>query len=445
MIARLLFLAALLTTIYFFSKSIRRILRVINLGKDVEINDQIPKRILTMLRVAIGQGKMTKRPIAGALHIIVYAGFLIVNIEILEILTDGLMGTHRVFAQWLGSYYPILIGIFEVFALAVIIACVVFLFRRNVLKTERLVHPDLRAWPRLDANIILVTEIVLMLAFLKMNAADSILYTRGYTHYTVGTEAYWVSQYFQWPLAQFSSLMLAFTERAAWWAHIMGVFLFINFIPYSKHLHIFFAFPNVYFSKLAPRGKTNNMPCVHKEVRIMMGYEEETIVADNSHNTEVATFGAKNLKDLTWKHILDAYTCTECGRCTAKCPANLTGKKLSPRKIIMSVRDRAEDVSKNLGRGNDPYSDGKTLFDYISPEELWACTTCNQCTEECPLNINHMAVILQMRRYIVMEDSAAPSTLNMMFTNIENNGAPWQYSRADRANWTKDLSVETKA
>ena len=444
MIPSIVFVLVFAAGVFFFTRSIRRIVRVINLGKNVDLSDNKAARWRTMLRVAVGQGKMTKRPVAGVLHIMVYVGFLMVNVEMLEIIIDGVFGTHRVFAAPLGAAYPWLVGIFEVFAVAVITACVVFLIRRNVLRVKRFEHPEMLRWPKIDANIILITEVVLMSAFLSMNAADGLLFAQKYGHYTVGAEGYWVSSYLQPLFAGLSPNGLVAVERVGWWFHIIGVLAFLNFIPYSKHLHVFFAFPNVYYSKLTPRGKTNNMPCVHKEVKIMMGLEEEVVVPDEAAGeAHQATFGAKNLKDLTWKHILDAYTCTECGRCTSKCPANLTGKKLSPRKIIMDVRDRAEDVSRNLIKTGEPYSDGKNLFDYISKEELWACTTCNQCTEECPVNINHLAVILQMRRYVVMEESAAPSTLNMMFTNIENNGAPWQYSQADRALWTEELYVET--
>lgn len=442
MISQLLFVLLLVAAFAFFARNIQHILKVIRLGKPIERFDKPAERIKTMLRVAFAQGKMVKRPVAGILHIFVYAGFVIINLEIIEIVLDGIFGTHRIMAPMMGTSYSTFIGLFEVMALLVLVACVIFLIRRNVLKIERFHLKEMSRWPKLDANIILVTEILLMAAFLSMNAADSLLVQRGAEQYIVGANNYWISMWLQPIFSSFDVSGLVLVERFAWWFHAVGILIFLNFLPYSKHLHIIFAFPNVYFSKLEPRGQTNNMACVHSEVKIMMGMEEETIVADEAEGGEVATFGAKNIKDLTWKHILDSYTCTECGRCSSKCPANITGKKLSPRKIIMDVRDRAEDVSNNIRKTGDPYSDGKDLFSYISKEELWACTTCNQCTEECPVNINHLAVILQMRRYVVMEENAAPATLNMMFTNIENNGAPWQYSQADRANWTKELFSE---
>ncbi len=433
MIKQIIFILVLIAAIYLFWKNVKIIRRNINLGKDIKINDNRRKRWLTMFKVAIGQSKMTARPMSGIMHILVYSGFIIVNIEMLEILFDGIFGTHRIFA-FSGNLYNILISIFELFGLAVTFACVIFLLRRNVIRVKRFWNKEMTLWPRTDANIILITEILLMSAILTMNASDSILQTYAGTHYPdVGSFA--VSSFIQPLLAGLAPGTLINIERFCWWFHIVGVLAFLNYIPYSKHFHVFLAFPNVYYSKLRPKGEISNMPSITKEVKLMLN--EDAAESEEETDAEDITFGAKNIKDLTWKNLMDAYSCTECGRCTSSCPASITGKKLSPRKILMDTRDRLEIVGKNLDKKGKDFDDGKSLFNYITHEELWACTTCNACAQECPVNIDHVSIIIDMRRYLVMEEAAAPGELNTIFTNIENNGAPWQFSHEDRLLWTE--------
>jgi len=435
MITNIIFILVLLSAIVFFSINVRVIVQNIKLGKALDIKDNVAKRWKTMFWVALGQSKMTKRPIAGVLHIMVYVGFLIVNIEMLEILIDGATGSHRVFSFL--PFYSTLVSFFEVFALMVMTACIFFLFRRNIVKVKRFHNTEMTSWPKLDANIILTTEILLMSAFLSMNTADQILQSLGNIHY-VETGSFLLSSMLIPLFSGLSESTLIFIERFGWWFHIVGVFAFLNYIPYSKHFHVFLAFPNVYYSKLKPRTYISNMESITNEVKIAMGLIEEPEVSDE----EIAAFGAKDVKDLSWKNLMDAYTCTECGRCTAVCPANLTGKKLSPRKIIMDTRDRLEILGKGIRKSGKEFTDDKSLLgNYISAEELWACTTCNACTYECPVNIDHVSIILDLRRYIFMEESAAPSPINAMSTNIENNGAPWQYSAADRNNWAEELYI----
>jgi heterodisulfide reductase subunit C len=387
-----------------------------------------------MFLVAIGQSKMVKRPVAGILHIFVYVGFIIVNIEMLEILIDGVAGTHRALSFVGGGIYNFFASTFEIFALAVITACITFLVRRNILKVKRFQSREMTSWPRLDANIILFTEVLLMSAFLSMNAADTVLMQRAGGSDMLGP--FVVSQVLLPWFSGFSEGTLHFIEQFGWWFHIIGVLAFLNYIPYSKHFHVFLAFPNTWYSKLEPKAKMSNMPEVTKEVQIMLG----TLQDDGSSGEDMPSFGAKDVPQLSWKNVMDAFTCTECGRCTAVCPANTTGKLLSPRGIMMAVRDRAEEIGKNIDKNGKDYSDGKALLgNYITPEEIWACTTCNACVEECPVNINQVDIILALRRYMVMEQSAGPASINAMLTNIENNGAPWQYSAADRGNWADDV------
>lgn len=434
MLSSILFLALLMSGIWFFTKSLRTIIRNIRLGRNVEINDRKSERWWQMIRVALGQSKMVSRPVAGFFHVIIYAGFIIINIEVLEIIIDGIFGTHRIFAAPLGPVYDFLIASFEVLAFLVIIACVVFYARRAIIKLKRFTSPELKGLPNRDAMIILGTEVVLMSLFLFMNASDQLLQQRDFSHY-VDAGAFPVSVYLTPLLASFSDSALVMLERSCWWLHIIGILLFLNYVPYSKHFHIFLSFPNVWYSRLDSKGGFTNNEAVANEVRLML----DPTATPPPSDVAPGPFGAKDVRDLTWKNIMDAYSCTECGRCTSSCPANLTGKKLSPRKIMMDTRDRVEELGRNIDKHGLDHSDGKSLLnDYITPEELWACTTCNACVEACPVNIDPLSIIVEMRRYMVMEQSAAPTELNGMFTKIENNGAPWQFSQADRMNWTKD-------
>ncbi|MFC2117967.1 4Fe-4S dicluster domain-containing protein [Bacteroidota bacterium] len=437
MIASITFILVFILAVLLFTKAVRRISQNIKLGKDVEIKDNKRERWKMMFLVAIGQSKMTTRPVPALMHILVYVGFIIVNIEMLEILIDGIFGTHRLFS-FFGELYSILISVFEVFAISVMFGCVVFLIRRNILRLKRFWSKEMKLWPRSDANIILITELFLMSSIFIMNASDSILQMRPGLHY-VSTEPFLISSLIQPWFEGLSDGTLIFIERFCWWFHIVGVLAFLNYIPHSKHFHVFLAFPNVFYSKLRPRGVMTNMPAITKEVKLML---DENFAEPAEDEAEEISFGAKRIKDLSWKNLMDAYTCTECGRCTSVCPANITGKDLSPRKIMMDVRDRLEEIGKVINKlpaeKRKEYDDDKSLFDYIIPEELWACTTCNACTMECPVNIDQVAIILEMRRHLVMEESSAPAPLNNMFSNIENNGAPWQYSPDDRLLWTNE-------
>ncbi len=439
MIPNIIFIIILLSAILFFYRNVMIISRSINLGRDINLKDKKLKRWKLMFKVAVFQSKMVSRPISGILHIFVYVGFIIVNIEMIEILIDGIYGSHRLFS-FTGPIYTILISSFEFFALSVIIACIIFLARRNLFKVKRFWNKEMTLWPRSDAAIILITEVFLMSAILIMNASDSILQERAVDHY-VQVGSFPLSSLLIPLLDGLSSGTLILLERFGWWFHIIGVLLFLNFIPYSKHFHVFLVFPNVYFTRLEPKAQMSNMPSITKEVKLML--DESFEQQQDEENAEEITFGAKDVKDLTWKNLMDSYTCTECGRCTSKCPANITGKKLSPRKIMMDVRDRLEFLSKRNTRKG--LINKKDLFDFITQEELWACTTCNACAIECPANIEPLAIILEMRRYSVLEDAAAPAPINTMFTNIENNGAPWQFSSEDRMLWADELEVPVLA
>ncbi len=403
------------------------------LGKDIDLSDNKPQRIKNMIRVAFGQSKMAARPVPFVLHFIVYAGFVLINIEVLEILIDGIFGTHRALSV-LGSVYNVAIGFFEILAFGVLVSCVIFLIRRFIVKVKRFTSPEMKGFPTKDAATILFIEIILMGALLKMNAADQILQARGEAHY-IHAGSFPISSWLFVPILQnFSTEFLIFVERAAWWFHIIGIFLFLNYVPFSKHFHIIMAFPNTYFASLKPKGELNNMASVTQEVKLMLdpsaptpeGYQPPT------------SFGVKDVFDLSWKNLMDAYTCTECGRCTSVCPQNITGKKLSPRKVMMDTRDRLEEVGKNIDKNGTFTDDEKNLHSYISEEELWACNSCNACVEACPVNINPLEIIVEMRRYKVMEQSSAPASLNNMFSNVENNQAPWQFSPMDRANWAQE-------
>lgn len=429
MISQILFVLILIAAIYLFSKNAGKIRRNILLGKDVNRSDRPAVRWLIMAKIALGQTKMTKRPVAAVMHFFIYIGFIIINLEVLEIMIDGIFGSHRIFSKPLGSLYGLLIGGFEVLAILVLLACVVFLARRNIIRLKRFSGTEMTTWPKSDANYILFIEICLMTAFLTMNAADYKLQALHFGHY-VQAGSFPVSSLIA-PVLSNNANTLAVIERACWWFHIIGILAFLNYLPYSKHFHILLAFPNTWYSKLEPNGEFTNMASVSNEVKAML---DPSFLPEN--NGEIARFGAKDVTDLTWKNLMEAYTCTECGRCTSVCPANITGKLLSPRKIMMDTRDRITEVGNNLDRYGKDHNDGKALLDdYITREELWACTTCNACVEACPVNINPLEIITEMRRYIVMEESQAPASLNNMFGNIENNGAPWKYSNADRFNW----------
>ncbi|MBL0340478.1 MAG: (Fe-S)-binding protein [Bacteroidetes bacterium] len=433
MISSIIFIILLASGVIFFTMSIKKILRNIRLGRDVNINDQSGKRWITMARVALGQSKMVTRPVAGFFHIIIYVGFIIINFEVLEIIIDGIFGTHRIFANPLGSIYNFFIGSFEILAFGVLVACVVFFSRRNIIRLNRFISKDLDGFPKSDANIILIVEVILMSLFLSMNAADQLLQERGAEHY-IKAGAFPVSSLLVPLLSNISTETLIAIERFCWWLHIAGILLFLNYVPFSKHFHIFLSFPNTWYSNLNKKGKFTNLESVTNEVKLML--DPSAVPPPSTPGAAPVRFGVKDVRDLTWKNLMDSYSCTECGRCTSVCPANITGKALSPRKIMMDTRDRLEEVGRNIDQRGPEYDDGKSLLnDYISPEELWACTTCNACVQACPVNIDPLSIIIDMRRFLVMEQSAAPSELNGMFTKIENNGAPWQFSPADRLNW----------
>ncbi|WP_423998796.1 4Fe-4S dicluster domain-containing protein [Maribacter sp. IgM3_T14_3] len=434
----IIFIILLIVGIGFFVKNVSRLKRNIFLGKEASLTDNKPQRWKNMAKIALGQSKMVVRPIAGALHIIVYVGFVIINIEVLEIILDGIFGTHRMFAV-LGPVYDFLIGSFEVLALLVIIAVVVFWIRRNVIKLKRFFKPEMEGWPKKDGNLILYIELVLMFLFLTMNGADYQLQQMGAEHYAAAGS--FPISIFIAPLFEGMSIStLVLIERTAWWMHIAGILFFLNYLYYSKHLHILLAFPNTYYGKLTPKGQFRNLQSVTDEVRMMMDPDADPYAEPAEDAAVPDKFGASDVQDLSWVQLLNAYTCTECGRCTSECPANQTGKKLSPRKIMMDTRDRLEEVGKNIDANNGVFKDdGKQLLnDFITPEELWACTSCNACVEACPISIDPLSIIMDMRQYLVMEESAAPTDLNNMMGNIENNGAPWPFNQMDRLNWSKE-------
>ncbi len=435
----ILFAILLCCGIGYFVLNVKKIIRNIKLGQDIDRSDNPKERWTNMAMIALGQSKMVKRPISGILHIIVYVGFVIINLEVLEIIIDGLFETHRVFA-FMGGFYDFLIGSFEILAFLVLVAVILFLARRNIIRLKRFIHSDLKGWPKNDANYILYFEVVLMSLFLIMNAADARLQHLGYSHFTEA--GYFpISQYIEPIFDGMSAAKVALIERVAWWLHITGILIFLNYLYFSKHLHILLAFPNTYFADLNPKGKFDNLASVTKEVKLMMDPNADPFAsAPVDENAVPSKFGASDVQDLNWVQLLNAYTCTECGRCTSACPANLTGKKLSPRKIMMDTRDRLVEVGNNIDANKGVFvPDNKTLLnDYITPEELWACTSCNACVEECPVNISPLSIIMDMRRYLVMEQSAAPMSLNAMMTNVENNGAPWQYNQQDRLNWKNE-------
>ncbi len=429
----MLFALVLTIGIGFFIKNVSQLRRNIRLGRALQVNDNKSQRWKNMIKIALGQTKMVVRPIAGFLHIIVYLGFIIINIEVLEIVIDGLFGTHRIGLQLLSKpIYGFLIGAFEILAVLVLIAVIIFWIRRNGIKLKRFLSSEMKGWPKNDGNIILYFEVVLMCLFLVMNAAD--------TNFQVLDSGNIVSQYIAPIFSDMPANTLHLIERSAWWLHIIGILAFLNYLYYSKHLHILLAFPNTYYGKLTPQGQFKNLDAVTQEVKLMMDPNADPFAAPAEDAVEPEKFGASDVTDLSWVQLLNAYTCTECGRCTSECPANQTGKKLSPRKIMMDTRDRLEEVGKNISANKGAFKDdGKQLLgDYISHEELWACTSCNACVQACPVSIDPLSIIMDMRQYLVMEQSSAPSDLNNMMGNIENNGAPWPFNQMDRLNWTSE-------
>ena len=425
----------LFSAIALFTFNCRKIYRNINLGKNIDRGDNKKERFLKMFRLAFGQSKMLDKPVVGLLHLIVYVAFILINVELIEIIIDGLFGTHRFLAPYLGTFYNFLIGFFEILAFLVITSVLIFWIRRNILSIRRFISSDLKGWPKTDANYILYIELVLMFLFLNMNATDFYLQSSSFSEYYKSYGYFPVSQYLAPIYSNFSDISVMYVERSSWWLHIIGILFFLNYLYYSKHLHILLAFPNTYFSNLNNIGKFDNLSSVFSEVKAMLDPNNDPF-STNNNKTEIEKFGASDVFDLNWFQLLNAYTCTECGRCSSECPANETGKLLSPRTIMMKTRDRLEEVGKNIDKNGKFIDDNKSLLnDYISKEELWACTTCNACVDSCPIGIDPLSIILDMRRYLVMEQSAAPSELNNMMNNLENNGAPGPFNQLDRLNW----------
>jgi len=424
----IIFIGVLFLGIYFFARNLSRLYRNINFGKNIDVQGDTMQRFLNMCKIALGQGKLIKRPISGILHVIVYVGFIIINIELLEIVLDGILGTHRIFSDYLGELYGYLISTFELLAFLVVVAVTIFWLRRNVINIKRFFGDNMKGWPKNDANIILYFEIVLMALFITMNATD--------INFQAMNSGNLISGYVAVLFDGFSNESLHIIERACWWAHIIGILIFMNYLYFSKHLHILLAFPNTYFAKVNNLGEIDNLNSVTNEVKLMMD-PDMAFSNETTESEEIEKFGASDVMDLNKLQLLNAYSCTECGRCTSVCPANITGKKLSPRKIMMDTRDRIEEVGRNLDLNNGVFVDDEKslLNDYITKEELWACTSCNACVQECPISIDPLSIILDMRRYLVMEESSAPLELNNMMSNIENNGAPWPYNQMDRLNW----------
>lgn len=447
---QILFVLLTVIAIWLFAKKAKEIRRNILLGVDEDLSDRPADRWKNVLLLALGQKKMFRYPLVAFMHFIIYAGFIIINIEVLEIVLDGIFGSHRMFAGTLGGVYAFIINFFEILAIGVIAVCVAFLVRRNIIKLKRFMKHELDGWPRSDANYILITEIILMSLFLTWNSADRALQLQGNVDYADHGN-FLLSGLIAPSLQDLSTSTLIGIERSAWWLHIAGIFAFLNYLPYSKHLHILLAFPNAYYNKLEPKGKMDNMPNVQNEVSYMFKPElAPTAGGEQAHNPIAIGFGAKDIFELSWKNLLDAYSCTECGRCTVACPANKTGKLLNPRKIMMDTRDRAEEVGRNINKqpayrqaGKAFAPDNKTLLhDYITAEELRACTACNACVEECPVAINPLDIIFELRRSLVMEESNAPAEWNAMFSNVENNFAPWKFSPDERDKWAEEMRAD---
>jgi heterodisulfide reductase subunit C len=440
MISSIIFTIIFIISGTFFFINAKKIRRNILLGKDISINDNKIERLKTMLLVAFGQKKMFNRPIPAILHLFLYVAFVITQIELIEIIFDGISGSHRAFRPALGSFYTFMVSLIEVLSVLAFIGTIAFLARRNLLKIPRLVKNELNGWPKLDANLILIAEIVLICFIFMMNGADEVLYSKGLSHATPLNDNsfnFSISKYIG-PLLYggMPEAGLHMIERIGWWGHLCMVFAFLNYLPFSKHLHVILAFPNTYFSNLKSKGNFTNLFEVTDVVKPNFDTAYQPVLDPNA----AIKFGVKDVTDLTWKNLLDAYSCTECGRCTSVCPQNITGKTLSPRKIMMDTRDRLVEVGKNIDANKGTFvDDGKTLLgDYISSEEIWACNTCNACVQECPINIDPLSIIVGMRQQLVLEQSSAPTELNGMFSNLENNGAPWQFSPADRANWINE-------
>lgn len=442
MVGTIIFAALLILGIGFFGWNISKIVANIKLGRDVDRSDKKAERWKTMILVALGQKKMFSRPIPALLHLMLYSAFIITQIELIEIVVDGLTGEHRYFRPALGGFYTFMISFIEVLSVLAFVATFIFLSRRNLIKVPRLNMAEMQGWPKIDGNMILFMEIILILCILTMNGADEALYRQGISHARDlgdGSLNFAISNLIVPFFEGINVQTLHTLERIGWWGHIMMVFAFLNYLPYSKHFHILLAFPNTYYTNLEKKGKFENMESVRKEVELMMDPDADPFAAPPEETDQPQRFGAKDVTDLTWKSLLDSYTCTECGRCTSSCPANITGKILSPRKIMMDTRDRLEEIGGEIRKKGKDYTDGKSLLgDYISEEEIWACTSCNACVQECPVNIDPLSIIVDLRRYLVMEESKVPTELTGMLTNIENNGAPWQFSQADRLNWANE-------